>query len=183
MILALGVFNGGVTRASHFGIQWNRVSAGSFVVVILATGCTSSTEPPAEIHLEALTATSLMGTVASEVTVVRKCGRQIEPAWSPDGRRLAVTRDDCVYRCESYLMSADDDGKPPVFLASSAAFPAWSPDGKEIAYVRLSGDDGYHTTSGDSGTQEQTGWPWLRLTNSSERSNDGGSPCTDRSRA
>ncbi len=59
-------------RASHFGIQWNRVSAGSFVVVILATGCTSSTEPPAEIHLEALTATSLMGTVASEVTVVRK---------------------------------------------------------------------------------------------------------------
>jgi WD40 repeat protein len=66
------------------------------------------------------------------------------PAWSPDGRKLAVDHGNCKYDCNIYLMSADDDGNPPVHLADLAAQPTWSPDGKKIAFVSLSGDDGYH---------------------------------------
>ena len=186
-------------RGSRFDIQWNRVSAVSFVVAILATGCTSATEPLAEkIHVIRLAyvkggqifTTDLAGDAPRQLTsdnsgrertpawsadgrriafvrdytsggklmsgavlylvdadgsnLVRRADGFHSPSWSPDGRRLAVTRDDCVYRCELYLVSVDDDGTPPAFVDSSAAFPAWSPDGREIAYVSLSGDDGYH---------------------------------------
>jgi Tol biopolymer transport system component len=80
-------------------------------------------------------------------SVLRVSGFQ-SPAWSPDGRLLAVARNPfatgCVYECDVYLLSADDDGAAPVRLATMAAYPTWSPDGKRIAFVSLSGDDGYH---------------------------------------
>ena len=66
------------------------------------------------------------------------------PAWSPDGRMLAVDHGDCIYNCDIYLLRADDDGMRPVHLATMAAQPTWSPDGQKIAFVSLSGDDGYH---------------------------------------
>jgi dipeptidyl aminopeptidase/acylaminoacyl peptidase len=66
------------------------------------------------------------------------------PAWSPDGRSLAVARGECGPECEVYVLSATDDGTPPVRLADRADDPAWSPDGTKIAFVsRLrEGDDG-----------------------------------------
>lgn len=66
------------------------------------------------------------------------------PAWSPDGRTLAVHYGDCTYDCAIGLLDLDLNGTAPVRIASQAAWPAWSPDGKKIAFVSLSGDDGYH---------------------------------------
>ncbi|MGH7553798.1 MAG: hypothetical protein ACREMQ_12300, partial [Longimicrobiales bacterium] len=65
------------------------------------------------------------------------------PAWSPDGRRLAVATGG-IYDGFIYILSVADDGSDPVRIATMAAQPAWSPDGSKIAFVSLSGDDGYH---------------------------------------
>jgi Tol biopolymer transport system component len=51
------------------------------------------------------------------------------PAWSPDGTRIAFTRDG-----RTWLMDAD--GSHPERLTRGASFfPAWSPDGTRIAYA------------------------------------------------
>lgn len=65
----------------------------------------------------------------------------IQPAWSPDSRRIAFisarhpTRD--LDRAED-LWVVDADGGEPVQLTpggGSVALPAWSPDGRQIAYL------------------------------------------------
>ncbi len=63
-------------------------------------------------------------------------------AWSPDGRKLAVSPEG-IYNSSIYLISTEDDGASPILLAAEARSPAWSPDGKQIAFIHVSGDDGY----------------------------------------
>jgi TolB protein len=62
-----------------------------------------------------------------------------QPAWSPDGTRLAMVR--CVWswdKCfpESTIVIANADGSGLTTLVGTAgnARPAWSPDGTMIAY-------------------------------------------------
>jgi Tol biopolymer transport system component len=64
-------------------------------------------------------------------------------AWSPDGRKLAVS-DEGVYESDIWVITVDEGGSAPVHLAKDAKLPAWSPDGEQIAYVHTSGDDGYN---------------------------------------
>ncbi|MCI0681619.1 MAG: Ig-like domain-containing protein [Gemmataceae bacterium] len=55
-----------------------------------------------------------------------------EPAWSPDGKKIAFTRIDKIY-----VMNAD--GSEQTNLTNELAFdftPAWSPDGSKIAFSR-----------------------------------------------
>jgi dipeptidyl aminopeptidase/acylaminoacyl peptidase len=69
-----------------------------------------------------------------------------EPAWSPDGARIAFTRgrdiSDQLIPDEIYLMNAD--GSSPENLTKTKApaeyeqSPAWSPDGLRIAFARAS---------------------------------------------
>jgi len=58
-----------------------------------------------------------------------------EPAWSPDGAKIAFTRNHAIY-----VMNADGTGLTR--LTSGAVFvggAAWSPDGQHIAFASLNG--------------------------------------------
>ncbi|MEW5872165.1 MAG: DUF4352 domain-containing protein [Chloroflexota bacterium] len=56
---------------------------------------------------------------------------ETDPAWSPDGRKIAFTSNRMIY-----VMNADGSGIKALTTNESWAFsPAWSPDGKYIAYA------------------------------------------------
>ena len=68
-----------------------------------------------------------------------------DPAWSPNGRQIAFTRNEDVGEYTTFtdddvfLMDADGGNLrqlTPEVDGSSSSQPAWSPDGRRIAYVR-----------------------------------------------
>src|SRR5690349_5840567 len=70
-------------------------------------------------------------------------GRDVDPAWSPDGKRIAFASDRAG-KSDIYVMNAD--GSNLVRLTQSARedvrtgpsdAPAWSPDGRTIAFSSL----------------------------------------------
>ncbi len=72
------------------------------------------------------------------------CGQEAAPAWSPDGRRIAIVSNGIPPGTPPfgeggvYVMNADGTGQRR--LTRSAGSPAWSPDGRRIAFLR--GRDG-----------------------------------------
>jgi TolB protein len=56
-----------------------------------------------------------------------------EPAWSPDGKRIAFLADPRIAGPELWVMKRDATGL--VRLARDAKDPAWSPDGRRLAFV------------------------------------------------
>jgi len=72
---------------------------------------------------------SLMNTDGSgQRQVLRHEGAAYDPAWSPDGRRIAVVLGDAIW-------VIDANGAGRALLAGAPAHaPAWSPDGRQIAY-------------------------------------------------
>ena len=60
----------------------------------------------------------------------------IEPAWSPDGSRIAYWHDGALR-----IMRADGTKKREVYAGNGGAWaPAWSPDGKNIAFITYIGN-------------------------------------------
>jgi dipeptidyl aminopeptidase/acylaminoacyl peptidase len=51
------------------------------------------------------------------------------PAWSPDGSRIAFQRDDGIY------VSTAPGSERQIATVSEPGAPAWSPDGKQLAYT------------------------------------------------
>ena len=75
--------------------------------------------------------------------LTRQGGR--DPAWSPDGRRIAYVRYDTVARTTIYVMDADGSHQRRLIRGTTSrnmASPAWSPDGQKIAFVRDTGKIG-----------------------------------------
>jgi Tol biopolymer transport system component len=66
----------------------------------------------------------------------RRAGREdSEPAWSPDGTRLAFTRTiDRRRSFQIYVMRADGKGVRRITRGRFDYSPSWSPDGRWIAY-------------------------------------------------
>ena len=69
----------------------------------------------------------------------RRLVRGRQPAFSPDGKRLAFTGTDGGV----FVAQPDGDGAR---MISRGLDPAWSPDGKRIAYTRWPKDGGFNDT-------------------------------------
>jgi Tol biopolymer transport system component len=90
-------------------------------------------------------AVCVMNTDGSEKQRLTKQLTTTDPAWSPDGRRIAFTRNEDVGEFSTFtdddVFVMDADGAnvqqlTPEVDGSSSSQPAWSPDGQAIVYVR-----------------------------------------------
>src|SRR2546425_1060653 len=70
---------------------------------------------------------------SSQTRLTNNLATDFQPAWSPDGKKIAFTS-----MGEVYVMNAD--GSNPTRLTNDPAggsAPAWSPDGKKIAFTSM----------------------------------------------
>jgi Tol biopolymer transport system component len=78
-------------------------------------------------------------------------GPDFDPAWSPDGTKIAFVSSRDGDNFEIFVMDAD--GSDPVNLTNNAAsdfVPAWSPDGSKIAFARsLDGNPDLYVMNAD----------------------------------
>src|SRR5438445_473926 len=86
-------------------------------------------------------AAAVFGQPASEpMNVTDNPSFNADPAWSPDGKRIAFTSNRSGQGFHLYVMDAD--GKAPQQFSDANnpfgyVFPAWSPDGKIIGYTDI----------------------------------------------
>jgi Tol biopolymer transport system component len=79
-------------------------------------------------------------------TIVRSRGAAYQPAWSPDGKRLAIVLGNAscnakrLCRQRLVLWDAEADARETLIDEGSAAAPSWSPDGSAIAFTWDRGD-------------------------------------------
>jgi Tol biopolymer transport system component len=78
----------------------------------------------------------------------------LDPAWSPDGTRLAYSgplQPGASVGMDLWLMNADGSGQHALVHEnnkySDGAYPAWSPDGTTIAFTANNGSGYYHVWS------------------------------------
>lgn len=85
-------------------------------------------------------------------------GRSVEldPAWSPDGSRIALARRDRG-TFELFVSASDGSGLERLTSTKPADedYPAWSPDGSRIAFTRY--ETGFETSGGDLWTMRPDG--------------------------
>jgi TolB protein len=94
------------------------------------------------------------------------------PAWSPDGRTIAIATFSRVL-----FVNADGRGQRDVTREWGLdGLPVWSPDGRRIAFMRAWGNDGdiYVMNADGSGLRRLTrnegpGWAWLPMWSPSGR--------------
>ncbi len=76
----------------------------------------------------------------AQVNLTNSAATESNPAWSPDGNRIAFDRAASGNQ-QIYMMFADGSGATPVTTQFNGnSDPAWSPDGTQLTYVFLGTD-------------------------------------------
>jgi hypothetical protein len=89
-------------------------------------------------------------------TRLTSCGEDTDPAWSPDGTRIAFVRSHVLY-----VMNADGSGQRRLIPGAGHHDPAWSPDGGKLAFSD-SGDIYVVNADGTGQTRLTTDPSWDR---------------------
>ena len=77
----------------------------------------------------------VMNTDGQGAPVTKGAANDLDPAWSPDGTRIAFARLDGPDNYNIYVMNADGSGVTRLTAEPrSDRYPAWSPDGSKIAF-------------------------------------------------
>ena len=96
------------------------------------------------------------------LAAVTSDGRSQDPAWSPDGQKIAFVREGPPL-LNIYTMNADGSGVTQLTSGSASDLtPAWSPDGAKIAFTRRSSSD---SSGRDVYTMNADGSDITQLTN------------------
>jgi dipeptidyl aminopeptidase/acylaminoacyl peptidase len=80
----------------------------------------------------------LMQADGSDVHPITSTGQDYDPHWSPDGTKIAFTRQGTGDQSEIYVMDADGSNVVQLTRAGQGEtdlYPTWSPDGTKIAYL------------------------------------------------
>ena len=91
---------------------------------------------------------------ADQRRLTRTPDDESDPAWSPDGRRLAFTRSPKPYgaKRDVFVMNADGTGVRRLTNDGSSDDPSWSPDGRRIAYTTWTGGGAIVIVDADGGS-------------------------------
>lgn len=107
-----------LTRLGHvITAAWS--PAGAKIALVVQASVADRTANSGEIYV-----------VGSDGTGLHRVARGRDPAWSPDGRKLAYTSP------KYELAVVDATGGPARIVSRDAIGPAWSPDGKRLAFTR-----------------------------------------------
>src|SRR5215210_1535775 len=75
------------------------------------------------------------GTGATDLS--QNLARDVDPAFSPDGSKIAFARFIADRNFDLFVMNADGTGERQITsTTASERFPSWSPDGKNLVYRR-----------------------------------------------
>jgi dipeptidyl aminopeptidase/acylaminoacyl peptidase len=106
---------------------------------------------------------TMAGTGGGQARLTTDPADDLDPAWSPDGRRIAFV----AQRLDSnvtdiWTVNADGSGlKPVTHSSSSNKAPSWSPDGTRIVYEKdefFGHDTDLYTIAAGGGTETVLSW-------------------------
>ena len=115
---------------------------GPVVALVLSMGLALTTVSPADATAkdtgrlafvranQVFTAT----TTGAGVKKLTTSGKNYQPHWSPDGKRIAYVHEAPAGHRDIWVMQANGTGKKQVTHLGDTTEPTWSPDGKWLAF-------------------------------------------------